>query len=137
MADNVAVTPGSGATIAADDVGGVLYQRVKISYGGDGSATDLIGPATGTQTSVASSATSGTILASNASRKGATITNDDTNGLYLLLASGTASATNYTVLIPTLGYYELPVCIGGVYTGIIVGIWDADGAGSARVTELT
>jgi hypothetical protein len=27
MADNVAITPGSGATIAAKDVGGVLYQQ--------------------------------------------------------------------------------------------------------------
>lgn len=40
MADNVAYTPGSGATIAADDVGGVLHQRVKLSVGADGSATD-------------------------------------------------------------------------------------------------
>jgi hypothetical protein len=40
MADNVAITPGSGAIAAADDIGGVLYQRVKISHGADGSATD-------------------------------------------------------------------------------------------------
>jgi hypothetical protein len=40
MADNVAITPGSGATAAADDIGGVLYQRVKVSHGADGSATD-------------------------------------------------------------------------------------------------
>lgn len=42
MSDNINVTPGSGAVIAADDVGpGVLYQRVKVSVGGDGSATDI------------------------------------------------------------------------------------------------
>lgn len=41
MADNVAITPGSGATIAADDISSVLYQRVKISHGADGSATDV------------------------------------------------------------------------------------------------
>ena len=41
MADNVGYTPGSGATVAADDIAGVLYQRVKIGIGGDGSATDL------------------------------------------------------------------------------------------------
>lgn len=40
MADNVGITPGSGATAAADDIGGVLYQRVKLSHGEDGSATD-------------------------------------------------------------------------------------------------
>lgn len=36
MADNIPVTPGSGATVAADDVGGVLHQRVKLVMGGDG-----------------------------------------------------------------------------------------------------
>lgn len=41
MADNVGYTPGSGATIAADDISGVLYQRVKIGVGADGSATDV------------------------------------------------------------------------------------------------
>ncbi len=41
MADNVGYTPGEGATIAADDVGGVLFQRVKLAYGADGSATDV------------------------------------------------------------------------------------------------
>lgn len=36
MADNVAITPGSGATAAADDIGGVLFQRVKVVHGADG-----------------------------------------------------------------------------------------------------
>jgi hypothetical protein len=41
MADNVAITAGSGTTIAADDVGGgVLHQRVKVTYGADGTGTD-------------------------------------------------------------------------------------------------
>ena len=38
MSDNIAVTPGSGATAAADDVNGVLYQRVKLTLGGDGTS---------------------------------------------------------------------------------------------------
>jgi hypothetical protein len=41
MADNVAITAGAGTTIAADDIAGVLHQRVKISQGADGSATDV------------------------------------------------------------------------------------------------
>jgi hypothetical protein len=41
MADNVAITAGSGTTIAADDIGGVLHQRVKISQGADGVAADV------------------------------------------------------------------------------------------------
>ena len=40
MADNVGYTPGSGATVAADEISGVLHQRVKISVGADGSAVD-------------------------------------------------------------------------------------------------
>lgn len=45
MADNVAFTPGSGATGATDDIGGIHYPRVKPSLGADGSATDAVGGA--------------------------------------------------------------------------------------------
>lgn len=45
MADNIAVTPGSGATLAADDISGVLYRRSKLSLGADGSAADAVGGA--------------------------------------------------------------------------------------------
>lgn len=41
MPDNTTITPGTGATVAADDIGGVLYQRVKLAVGADGSAADL------------------------------------------------------------------------------------------------
>jgi hypothetical protein len=41
MADNVAYTPGAGATIAADEIAGVLYQRVKPVTGVDGMASDV------------------------------------------------------------------------------------------------
>lgn len=39
--DNVGYTPGTGATIAADEVDGVLHQRVKIGVGGDSVAVDV------------------------------------------------------------------------------------------------
>lgn len=41
MADNVPITAGSGTQIAADDVGGVFYQRVKVATGEDGVANDV------------------------------------------------------------------------------------------------
>ena len=41
MADNVTITPGSGKTIAADDIASVYYQRVKVGIGADGAAADL------------------------------------------------------------------------------------------------
>ena len=40
MADNVDITPGSGATIAADEVAGAKYQRVKLTWGADGTANE-------------------------------------------------------------------------------------------------
>jgi len=41
MSDNVGYTPGVGATVAADDIAGVLHQRVKIGVGADGTAVDV------------------------------------------------------------------------------------------------
>lgn len=41
MADNIAVTAGTGTTIAADDISGVFHQRVKISQGADGVGVDV------------------------------------------------------------------------------------------------
>jgi hypothetical protein len=40
MADNVAVTAGAGTSVATDDIGGVHYQRMKVTHGADGTATD-------------------------------------------------------------------------------------------------
>jgi hypothetical protein len=41
MADNVDITPGTGKTVAADEIAGVFHQRVKLSIGADGEAVDL------------------------------------------------------------------------------------------------
>lgn len=42
MADNVTLNAGSGGSVVAtDDIGSVHYQRVKISQGADGSASDV------------------------------------------------------------------------------------------------
>lgn len=90
--------------------------------------------ATGTNTNVASSATSVTILASNANRLGATVFNDSTQVLYLNVGSTAASTTNYTVQMPSNAYYEIPPA--HIYTGAITGIW-ASANGNARVTELS
>lgn len=89
-------------------------------------------PGTGTSSSVTSVATDATILAANADRKGATVFNESTATLRLLVAAGTSSATNYTVKLLAGAYYEVPFG----YTGVIKGIWDAAN-GAARVTEFT
>lgn len=87
--------------------------------------------ATGTLSNVASSATSVVILASNSSRKAATVYNDSTQILYLKFGT-TASTTSFTAPLAAATYYEVP----GGYTGEIDGIW-ASSNGFARVTEIT
>lgn len=42
MADNVNVTPGTGKTIAADDVSSVFFQKIKLDAGGDGVSVPVI-----------------------------------------------------------------------------------------------
>jgi hypothetical protein len=44
LADNVDITQGAGTPIAADEVGGIKHQRVKIQVGADGSASDVQPP---------------------------------------------------------------------------------------------
>ena len=41
MADNVAISAGSGTTIATDEIGGAHYQRIKLASGADGTASDV------------------------------------------------------------------------------------------------
>lgn len=41
MADNVGYTPGVGALVAADEIAGVLHQRIKLGIGDDGVAVDV------------------------------------------------------------------------------------------------
>jgi hypothetical protein len=86
---------------------------------------------TATRTSVASSATLVSLLASNASRRGCNFYNESTATLYLVYGSG-GSATDYTVQIPSQSFFECPV---PVYTGAIGGIWSSAN-GNVRITEL-
>jgi hypothetical protein len=95
----------------------------------------LAGVGIATESGVAASASSGTLLAANPARRGATISNDATSAtLYARLSSSAAanSSGNYTVVIPPGGYYEVPFN----YTGQITGIWTS-AVGFANVTELT
>lgn len=145
MADNLGYTPGSGANVAADEVpggSGVFVQRVKTTYGVDGVATDVSAAspmpaappaATGASLSnVASSATSVTLLAANAARRGAVIHNDSTAALYVKFGA-TASATSFTYLLTAGAVLEFPL---PTYVGVVDGIW-ASANGNARCTELT
>lgn len=96
-------------------------------------ATQDVRPSTAAVTSVADTASSTTLLAAAAGRLGATVFNDSTEPLFVKFGT-TASATSFTVKILAGGYFEFPQ---PVYTGRVDGIWNADAAGSARITELT
>jgi hypothetical protein len=89
-------------------------------------------PSTSTLTNVTASVTSGTLLAANAARRGATVWNDSTSILYVRLGAGTAAATAATVKLVADAYYELPYG----FTGAVVGVW-VSAVGSARVTEVS
>ena len=86
---------------------------------------------TATLSSVAASAASVSLLASNTSRKGVIIVNDGNKTLYVKYGAA-ASLTSYSVLMPPNAYWEMP---WPIYTGAIDGIWNAAN-GSARITEL-
>ena len=146
MTDNVAIAPATGGgtvPCATDDVGGVQFQRTKVTWGVDGTAVDASasnplpvtdGPAdTSTVTQVTSSASNTTLKVANANRRGLYIYNDSSSILYVKLGA-TASLTSYSTQVPAGGLYELPARPG--WTGIVDGFWAAAN-GSAMVTELT
>lgn len=113
--------------MAKGDVNDPFYYQIT-----DGSsAVPIEQCSVATVTSVASSATSVTLLAASA-RRGATIYNDSTQVLYMKFGI-TASNTSYTVQLASGDYWEMPYPI---YTGRIDGIW-ASANGNARITELT
>lgn len=85
---------------------------------------------TATTSSVASSATSVTLLSANSQRIAASVFNDSSAILYLKFGT-TASTSSYKVQIAAGGYYELPQPI---YTGRVDGIW-ASANGNARISE--
>lgn len=85
----------------------------------------------GTVTTVASSATSVSLLAANLARRGASIQNTSTAILYVLVGTTAATVTTaHSVQIPSNGYWEIPYG----YTGALTGIW-ASANGSANMTE--
>jgi hypothetical protein len=151
VADNVLVSnpPLVDYTVASDEVAVAgtqpvsQVQWVKLVDGTVNGTTPIAGDANGLRvnptaraattavTSVASSASNVTLLASNTSRVGAAVFNDSTALLFVKLGA-TASATSFTVKLYQDGYFEVPFG----YTGIIDGIW-ASATGSARVTEVT
>jgi hypothetical protein len=97
-----------------------------------GLRTSEIRPSTSAVTSVAGSATSVTLLASNINRIHAFLFNDSNAVAYVKLGA-TASTSSYTLQLAKNAFYELPE---PAYTGIIDCIWGS-AAGNMRITEIT
>lgn len=112
------VNVAAGQTIAATNAGTFPVQNTETR------------PSSATVTSVASSASSVNLLASNANRRKAMFFNDSTQIAYIKFGT-TASTTSYTVKVLAGGYYEVPT---PVYTGAIDCIWAAAN-GNMRITE--
>lgn len=85
---------------------------------------------TGTSTSVAISATSVTLVASNADRKQVIIRNDTNKVMYI--AHGSTATTSSAIKLKKNSVY-----IEDKYTGIISGIWNSSGSGNAQIIEDT
>jgi len=132
--NGVTGTGSQRVTIASDNTAFAVNATLSAETTKVIGTVNLATTATATLSNVSSSASSVTVLASNASRRGAMIFNDSTAVLYLKFGA-TASTTSYTVQIPSNAYYELPAN-SFLYNGILDGIWSAAN-GSARVTEVT
>jgi hypothetical protein len=128
MSDNVGYTPGEGATVAADEIDGVLHQRVKIEFGDDGVATEVSAsnpmPVSGTVALDAPSlaaletiSINGTVPVSgpltDAQLRASTVPVTATSLDGTQLFSGTISATGAGAWIDTTGYSTLVMQISG------------------------
>ena len=130
-------TLGNGAVQYVKLMDGTINSTTPVGGTSNGLKVDQIRAqhcATTALTTVADSASSGVILATNSARFGAIITNDSSARLYLRLEAAAASTSNYAVSLAQHETYELPYG----YTGEVRGIWATDpNDGAARVTEFS
>lgn len=151
MADNVAITAGSGTNIATDDIGSVHYQRVKVTHGADGTANDASAstplpvqeiPSTSNGLTLfyrnSSADTNGVNVKSSAGKVySVTVTNANASARYLRLynTSGTptvgTTSTVFKVLIPAGGGVHAPFPTGltfssGIAMSLTTGAADTD-----------
>jgi len=123
--------PGQVNDEAISVAGGKTFQVIQVAD----SAGDIIDPSVParvpTTTSIASSATSVTILASNTDRKGLSVSNISTSKLYLGFTSP-ATTTNCFIEVPPGAFLLLDQQL--IVTDTIYGIWSSAN-GTAQVTE--
>lgn len=133
----VAVTDGSGS-ITVD--GSVSVSNFPATQPVSGTVTANAGTGTfiisdkgqtGEGTVASFTSTSSAVLkSSNSNRKLLTIFNEGNGTIFILLGSGTASTSNYSLRLLAGDYYELEK-----YTGEVTAIFSS--SGTAKITEIT
>lgn len=122
------------SAIPVSDNGGSITVDGTIAATQSGSwAVSVATYSTSAVTSVTSAATSTSLLASNASRRQATMYNDADKAVYVKLGA-TASTSSFSYKLLPGQTLELA---NPVYTGAIDGIWDSSPTGSMRITEIS
>jgi hypothetical protein len=154
VADNIGYTPGTGASIATDEISNIHFQQVKLVDATLGSTlaaivnsngelrvaassystllTAEVRASSGTRTTVAAATGSTQILASNGNRKSSILYNDSSSLVYIGMGSAAVSSSDYTFPLNGGGIYEVEYG----YTGIIRAAW-VTATGQMRVTEFT
>lgn len=161
MADNVSITAGSGTTIASDDIGGVQYQRVKPTWGADGTANDVnattplpiqFAPVTSGGCDVgkvvSAASTNATSLKASAGQVyGIALVNTNASARYVKLYNKASSPTVgtdtpvFTIGLPGAGGISLPFPHGipfatGIAYALTTGAADSD-TGAVAANEIT
>lgn len=139
MADNVPITSGSGISIAADDISSVLYQRVKIIIGADGTNNGDVAsgnpmPVTGSTTVIGTVTITGstsivgtvTVTGSTSVANTVTITGNTT-------VLGTVTITGSTAVVNTVTVTGSTAIVGTVTITGSTTILNPTGAGTGGI----
>lgn len=136
MADNVAISAGSGTNVATDDIAGTHYQRVKLALGADGAAADA---------PVGGGVESGVLRVTIASDSTGLISVDDNGGSLTVdgsvsLAAALPAGTNNIGDVDVLSLPALPTgsnAIGKLAANSGVDIGDVDVTTCGTITPGT
>jgi hypothetical protein len=100
VADNVAITAGSGTSIATDDISSVHYQRIKRSVGADGSATDYLDKSSRSDTyTAAANGTTVDVSAQGMKRFGLQVKQTGTVSSWTVLLEVSLDGTNFVTVL--------------------------------------
>jgi hypothetical protein len=128
MADNLTTQSATPATVPAS----TLIATIETAADGHLQRTIIGGGDDATITTVADSTSSVTLLAANVDRLGAMLYNDSPSPCAVKFGT-TAGLSDFSVKMGPFSLYEIPYG----HRGRLDGIWEFDGGGTMRVTELT